>query len=54
MSNFDPIKVETSGNIQKFLLDLPSSEHDMISLDAQPVLDTAVSGQTTVAVQVKD
>ena len=47
-------KVEGADAIQRFLLALPSSEHDMTSLDAQPVLDVAVSGQTTVAVQVRE
>ncbi len=46
------MQFEGAEMIHKFLLSLPSSEHNMLSLDAQPVLDTAVAGQTTVAVQV--
>ena len=40
-------------NIQKFLLEqLPKSSTIIHSLDAQPVHDSAVSGQTTVLVAV--
>jgi len=45
-------KVEGAEEVQRFLLALPATEHEMNTLDAQPVLDAAVSGQTTVAVQV--
>lgn len=39
--------------VQQFVQDrLPDSCHDLTSLDSQPVLDSAVAGQTTVAVQV--
>eukprot|EP00096_Caligus_rogercresseyi_P003487 TRINITY_DN1657_c0_g1_i1.p1 TRINITY_DN1657_c0_g1~~TRINITY_DN1657_c0_g1_i1.p1 ORF type:complete len:139 (-),score=54.81 TRINITY_DN1657_c0_g1_i1:209-625(-) len=38
--------------IQSFLLEkVPSSEHELYSLDAHPVMDFAVDGQTTVIVQ---
>lgn len=33
--------------IQKYILDLPASEHNLQVLDAQPVVDDAVSGQLT-------
>ena len=41
--------------IQQFIMDkLPDSEHEITSFDAQPVLDAAVAGQTTIAVQVRN
>ena len=49
--NGNPVDGVTS--IQKFLLDkLPKSSTYVQSLDAQPVHDTAVAGQTTVLVNV--
>ncbi|XP_046997649.1 NTF2-related export protein [Schistocerca americana] len=38
--------------IQKFYEQLPSTEHRLTSLDAQPVIDVAVSSQLTFVVQV--
>lgn len=38
--------------IQKFFIDLPTSNHTIITLDAQPVLDSAVNGQLTFIIQV--
>lgn len=45
---------EASGkdNIQKYYQDLPSSEHVMSTLDAQPIIDDSVSGQPTILIQV--
>ena len=38
-------------SIQQFLLEkLPPTKHEIISLDAQPVHDAAVHGQTTIMV----
>ncbi|KAF5286729.1 hypothetical protein FQR65_LT12462 [Abscondita terminalis] len=37
--------------IQKFYLDLPSSEHTLMTLDAQPILDNAVNGQLSFLIQ---
>lgn len=39
-------------NIQKFYIGLPSSDHTVTTLDSQPVLDIAVSGQITFLIQV--
>ncbi|KAJ9578367.1 hypothetical protein L9F63_005399 [Diploptera punctata] len=36
--------------IQKFLMNLPASEHTLTSLDAQPVLDSAVGNQLTFVI----
>ncbi|XP_013773512.1 NTF2-related export protein 1-like [Limulus polyphemus] len=37
-------------NIGKFFQNLPASESDLLSLDAQPILDEFVQGQTTILV----
>ncbi|XP_034254822.1 NTF2-related export protein [Thrips palmi] len=37
--------------IQKFLEALPTSQHTVNSLDAQPVMEEAVSGQFTLLIQ---
>lgn len=39
-------------NIQKFFLELPSTEHSIATLDAQPVNDEATSNQKTLLVMV--
>lgn len=39
-------------NIQKYFQDLPSSEHSMTTLDAQPIIDDSVSMQPTILIQV--
>lgn len=39
-------------NIQKYFQELPTSEHTMVTLDAQPVVDDAVSSQLTFLIQV--
>ncbi|XP_022909324.1 NTF2-related export protein [Onthophagus taurus] len=44
--------ISTSDRIQKFYMDLPSSEHCVITLDSQPILDAAVNGQLTFLIQV--
>ncbi|XP_026472079.1 NTF2-related export protein-like [Ctenocephalides felis] len=38
--------------IQKYFSDLPPSEHKLLSLDAQPVLEDAVSSQHTILILV--
>ncbi|RZB41724.1 NTF2-related export protein [Asbolus verrucosus] len=38
--------------IQKFFIDLPTSDHTINTLDAQPILDSAVNGQLTFMIQV--
>uniref|UniRef100_A0AAR5NYI0 NTF2-related export protein n=2 Tax=Dendroctonus ponderosae TaxID=77166 RepID=A0AAR5NYI0_DENPD len=38
-------------DIQKFIIDLPTSDHTLVTLDAQPILDSAVSGQLTFIIQ---
>lgn len=45
---------EAAGNekIQKYFQDLPSSEHSIQTLDAQPIVDDAVAGQPTYLIQV--
>ncbi|XP_019878504.1 NTF2-related export protein [Aethina tumida] len=42
-----------SGNemIQKFVIELPPSEHMVVTLDAQPISDTVVNGQLTFVIQ---
>lgn len=46
-------KMTGPAEIQQFFLDkVPTTEHILTSLDAQPVLDSAVAGQTTISVQV--
>lgn len=39
-------------NIQKYFQELPSSQHQMITLDAQPIIDDSTSLQPTFLVQV--
>lgn len=39
-------------NIQKYFQELPRSEHIMNTLDAQPIIDDAVSSQLTFIIQV--
>lgn len=41
-----------SEKIQKYYQDLPSSEHSIQTLDAQPIVDDAVAGQPTYLIQV--
>lgn len=38
--------------IQKFFIDLPTSDHMISTLDAHPVLDSVVNGQLTFMIQV--
>ncbi|XP_017778027.1 PREDICTED: NTF2-related export protein [Nicrophorus vespilloides] len=38
--------------IQKFYIELPSTDHTVVTLDAQPVYDMAVNGQLTFLIQV--
>ncbi|CAH0546640.1 unnamed protein product [Brassicogethes aeneus] len=37
--------------IQKFVIELPPSEHTVQTLDAQPILDNVVNGQLTFMIQ---
>ncbi|XP_032594649.1 NTF2-related export protein isoform X2 [Drosophila grimshawi] len=37
-------------NIERTFLELPSSRHQLTTLDSQPVLDAAVGGQTTYVI----
>ncbi|CAH1119760.1 unnamed protein product [Phaedon cochleariae] len=39
-------------NILKFMIDLPTTDHVINTLDAQPILDSAVNGQLTFMIQV--
>lgn len=39
-------------NIQKFITDLPNTEHSVSTLDAQPVIDEATSNQKTMLIMV--
>ncbi|XP_056643394.1 NTF2-related export protein [Diorhabda carinulata] len=39
-------------NILKFMIDLPPTDHEISTLDAQPILDSAVNGQITLMIQV--
>ncbi|XP_060521119.1 NTF2-related export protein [Cylas formicarius] len=43
--------IKGNDRIQKFLMELPPSDHNTVTLDAQPVLDSAVSGQLTFIIQ---
>ncbi|XP_050308929.1 NTF2-related export protein [Anthonomus grandis grandis] len=43
--------VKGNDRIQKFIIDLPASDHALVTLDAQPVLDIATSGQLTFIIQ---
>lgn len=38
--------------IQKFFLDLPTTEHSIVTLDAHPVIDDATLNQKTILVMV--
>ncbi|KAB0796987.1 hypothetical protein PPYR_11048 [Photinus pyralis] len=38
--------------IQKFYMELPSTDHIITTLDAQPILDNAVNGQLSFLIQV--
>ncbi|XP_012285182.1 NTF2-related export protein [Orussus abietinus] len=44
--------VEGKDQIQKFLMDLPSSTHSIVTLDAQPITGPAVADQLTFLVKV--
>lgn len=44
--------VDGAGGIVKFLENLPTTDHTIQSVDAQPIPDVAVGGQTTVCVSV--
>lgn len=39
-------------NIQSFFQDLPTTEHTVTTLDAQPVIDEATSNQKTLLIMV--
>lgn len=39
-------------SIQKFFIDLPTTSHQITTLDAQPILDVAVNSQLTFLIQV--
>lgn len=39
-------------NIQKYLQELPPSEHSIVTLDAQPVIDDALQNQKTMLITV--
>lgn len=39
--------------ISEFIHNLPSSKHEVLSLDCQPVLDIVTPGQTTILVTVE-
>lgn len=39
-------------NIEKYVLELPASEHNIGTLDSQPIIDDAVGSQTTFLIQV--
>lgn len=39
-------------NIKKFFKELPSTEHELKTVDAQPIIDGAVSDQHTFLIQV--
>nr|CAI5862830.1 unnamed protein product [Callosobruchus analis] len=39
-------------NILKFMIDLPTTDHSITTLDAQPILDSAVNGQLSFIIQV--
>lgn len=38
--------------IQKYYQDLPASDHNLVTVDAQPILDDSVAGQPTFLIQV--
>lgn len=44
--------INGSERIQKFFIELPTSSHQITTLDAQPILDSAVNGQLTFLIQV--
>lgn len=48
---FNGIGQSGTGKIKEFYQELPVSEHRLHSLDAQPVVDNAVSGQLTFLIQ---
>ncbi|XP_037953458.1 NTF2-related export protein [Teleopsis dalmanni] len=37
--------------IQSFFLELPASEHNITTLDAQPIIDESMTGTTTVIIK---
>ncbi|XP_066154051.1 NTF2-related export protein [Euwallacea fornicatus] len=43
--------VKGKKNIQTFISNLPYSDHTLVTLDAQPILDSAVNGQLTFMIQ---
>ncbi|XP_076265111.1 NTF2-related export protein 1 isoform X2 [Rhynchophorus ferrugineus] len=43
--------VKGDSDIEKFIKDLPLSDHTLTTLDAQPILDIAVNGQLTFIIQ---
>lgn len=48
---FNGIGQSGTDKIKRFYQELPSSEHRLSTLDAQPVVDNAVSGQLTFLIQ---
>lgn len=48
---FNGIGQSGTPKIKEFYQELPTSEHRIQSLDAQPVVDNAVSGQLTFLIQ---
>ncbi|XP_030766115.1 NTF2-related export protein [Sitophilus oryzae] len=43
--------IKGNEQIEKFIIELPPSDHALTTLDAQPVLDVAVNGQLTFIIQ---
>lgn len=43
--------VNGKDNIQKYIVELPTTEHYCSVLDAQPITDDTVTGQTTILIQ---
>lgn len=39
-------------NVQTYFQNLPSSQHTIVTLDAQPIIDDSISNQPTFLVQV--
>eukprot|EP00794_Sanderia_malayensis_P004417 gene4417-5007_t len=49
--NGNPVK--GSGSLMEFLTNLPATQHNILSLDCQPVSEIATPGQTTILVIVE-
>ncbi|CAG9767483.1 unnamed protein product [Ceutorhynchus assimilis] len=51
VSSWNGNGIKGHDRIQQFIIDLPGSDHTMVTLDSQPILDSATAGLLTFMVQ---